>query len=42
MEKRDDLYDVLIIGAGISGLAAAKHLIQWGCENIKILEARNR
>jgi len=33
---------VLIIGSGIAGLSAANHLLQNGCENFRILEARNR
>ncbi|VEU41047.1 unnamed protein product [Pseudo-nitzschia multistriata] len=39
----NDIYDVIIIGAGWSGLAAANHLIETGItENILILEARDR
>lgn len=33
---------VLIIGAGVAGLAAATRLIRDGFRNIKILEAENR
>ncbi|XP_037943146.1 peroxisomal N(1)-acetyl-spermine/spermidine oxidase-like, partial [Teleopsis dalmanni] len=33
---------VLIVGAGMAGLSAANHLKQNGCENFRILEARNR
>ncbi|GAB6023167.1 hypothetical protein CHUAL_007992 [Chamberlinius hualienensis] len=33
---------ILIIGAGLAGLAAAKHLIEHGINDFKILEARNR
>ena len=39
----DDILDVVIIGAGWSGLAAANYLIEAGItENILILEARDR
>lgn len=37
-----NIYTVAIVGAGIAGLAAAKELIESGCENITILEALNR
>lgn len=33
---------IVIIGAGVSGLAAASKLVEMGFHNIKILEARNR
>lgn len=33
---------VLIIGAGMAGLSAANHLSKNGCNDFKILEARNR
>jgi len=33
---------IVVIGAGISGLAAAATLFKYGFENILILEARNR
>ena len=32
--------DVVIIGAGISGISAARHLINHGGYNVTILEAR--
>lgn len=35
-------YDIVIIGSGIAGLAAANHLLKSGEENFVILEARNR
>ena len=39
----DDIVDVVIIGAGWSGLAAANYLIEAGItENILLLEARDR
>lgn len=34
--------EVIIIGAGISGLSAANTLIKNGVTNFKILEARNK
>lgn len=33
---------VVIIGAGMAGLSAANHLLQNGCEDFLILEARGR
>ena len=33
---------VVIVGAGISGLACAVKLFQHGFQNLTILEARNR
>jgi len=33
---------VLIIGAGMAGLSAANHLLQNGCEDFLIVEARGR
>lgn len=35
-------HQVIIIGAGISGLAAALELIENGVNNIVLLEAQNR
>jgi len=35
-------HQVVIIGAGISGLAAAQKLLQNGMENVVLLEARDR
>tara|TARA_Y100000590_G_scaffold78653_1_gene87441 strand:+ start:331 stop:1647 length:1317 start_codon:yes stop_codon:yes gene_type:complete len=40
-QNDEKLYDILIIGAGISGLAAADNLIDSG-KDILVLEARNR
>jgi ribulose 1,5-bisphosphate synthetase/thiazole synthase len=34
-------FQVVIIGAGLSGLRAAKELIKKGITSIKIVEARN-
>ena len=34
-------YEVIVIGAGISGMGAAKELIAQGC-NVTVLEARDR
>lgn len=39
---KQNIYTVAIVGAGISGLAAAKELVDSGCENIVILEAQDR
>ncbi|WOE75615.1 flavin monoamine oxidase family protein [Alterisphingorhabdus coralli] len=36
------MHDVIIIGAGFAGLAAARHLQQAGIDNFRLLEARNR
>lgn len=33
---------VLIIGAGMAGLSAANHLLQNGCDDFLIIEARGR
>ena len=35
------MYDVVIVGAGISGLAAARTLTRESCK-VLVLEARNR
>jgi monoamine oxidase len=37
-----DVFDVVIIGAGLSGLTAARDLSRAGCESFVVLEARNR
>ncbi|CDW71593.1 amine oxidase [Stylonychia lemnae] len=36
------VYDVVIIGAGISGLGAANHLKEQGYENVLVLESQDR
>ncbi len=36
------LYDVVIVGAGISGCVAARDLVAKGVDNIAVLEARDR
>ena len=40
----DIIYDIIIIGAGASGLQSAKHIIQTNTHEFKvcILEGRNR
>lgn len=35
-------FKVIIIGAGMSGLSAANHLMQNGCDSFCILEGRSR
>ncbi|NHB12296.1 NAD(P)-binding protein, partial [Burkholderia cepacia] len=37
-----DVLDVVIIGAGLAGLTAARDLRQAGCESFMVLEARDR
>ena len=37
-----DVLDVVIIGAGLAGLTAARDLKRAGCESFIVLEARNR
>lgn len=34
--------DVVVIGAGLSGLVAARHLVRGGIERVVVLEARDR
>ena len=41
MPDSDATSDVLVLGAGVSGLATAQRLVQAGC-TVTILEARNR
>lgn len=40
--SRDDVIDVVIIGAGLAGLTAARDLRRAGCESFLVLEARDR
>ena len=40
--ERSNTYKVAIIGAGIAGLSAAHHLIEYGIKDIVVLEARDR
>lgn len=40
--KSEDDEEIIIIGAGISGIAAASRLIERGITNFKILEADTR
>lgn len=39
--RKNDEYDCIVIGAGISGLAAARTLTEQGY-NVLIIESRNR
>lgn len=41
-DKQKDIFDVVIIGAGLAGLTAARDLRQSGCESFVVLEARDR
>lgn len=41
-EKQSKHVETVIIGAGMAGLSAAKHLMQNGRSDFLILEARNR
>jgi monoamine oxidase len=38
----DDVDDVVIVGAGISGLAAAHKLIRLGVDRVVVVEAKGR
>ena len=40
--QRDDVIDVVIVGAGLAGLTAARDLRRAGCESFLVLEARDR
>lgn len=39
---QDGVLDVVVIGAGLSGLTSARDLLSAGCESFMVLEARNR
>ncbi|MCP1603598.1 flavin monoamine oxidase family protein [Pseudomonas citronellolis] len=38
----ENVLDVVIVGAGLAGLTAARSLVQAGCESFLVVEARNR
>lgn len=40
--KSADLIDVVIIGAGLAGLTAARDLQKSGCDSFRVIEARDR
>ncbi|OXI33541.1 flavin monoamine oxidase family protein [Burkholderia aenigmatica] len=40
--KSDDVLDVVIVGAGLAGLTAARDLHRAGCQSFLVLEARDR
>ncbi|MEC3768547.1 flavin monoamine oxidase family protein [Cupriavidus sp. SS-3] len=40
--KPGDVLDVVIVGAGLAGLTAARDLSHAGCESLVVLEARDR
>ncbi|MGH8447759.1 flavin monoamine oxidase family protein [Pseudomonas sp.] len=40
--QEDDVLDVVIIGAGLAGLTAARDLLQSGSQSFLVLEARDR
>lgn len=42
LSKNDSKFEVVIIGAGIAGLAAASHLLSKGITQIIVLEGQNR
>ncbi len=41
-KRGDGVRDVVVIGAGLSGLTAARDLVRAGCEKVLVLEARDR
>ena len=41
-QNEDPLYDIVIVGAGLAGLTAARDLKKAGVNSFKVLEARNR
>ncbi|WP_343618170.1 FAD-dependent oxidoreductase [Ralstonia sp.] len=41
-QKSDGVFDVVIIGAGLAGLTAARDLQLAGCQSFVVLEARDR
>lgn len=41
-QSKPGIYDAIIVGAGLSGLSAARTLVDQGITNILVLEARDR
>lgn len=42
MENSSERYDVIVIGAGVAGLACAVKLLESGVKNILLLEGSDR
>ena len=42
IKSQENYYKVIIIGGGVSGLSAAKYLIENNISDVLVLEARNR
>ncbi|GAA5108336.1 FAD-dependent oxidoreductase [Haloechinothrix salitolerans] len=40
--ENEEVLDVIVVGAGLSGLVAARRLRQAGLTSLRVLEARDR